>query len=215
MWRYLLYVCIMNGMAKERMKKPRFGLLWAVAGIAVLAIAAVVWAFWYDLSIGFDAPAHPDFMGYIPSTKLNGASLTGTKLIRYSEFGLDYWWFDYVLTYDSGVTVYERSADTYPEVVANCKFLSVGQGDYSATCSVHAIKNGGRYMVRADEYKGKVFSADIEALIGNTEVYVSVPADQREEYTAYKDWQAFFDSFEPVDLQTMPFTSKTHHQGGV
>lgn len=201
-------------MKKVSQNMQRFGLLAGIALFVAIAVFGVVYVIWYDLNIGFYAPAHPDFKGYTPQAQLNGSSVKTTKLTRYKEYGLDDWWFDYAIEYASGVTVYERNSGTYPDTVASCSFLSSSHGNYSDECSEHAIRNGGRYMVRTDTYKGKLFSDQVEALIDNTKIYVSIPADQRTIYAQYPGWQAFFDSLTPLDVSNMPYNIETHHQGG-
>lgn len=202
-------------MKQTKSDKRVFGVLYAALVVAVMAIMGVVWAVWYDLNIGFGAPAHPDFKGYTSSEQLNNSSLKSSQLIRAKEFALDIWSFDYVLKYDSGLTVYERSAGNYPDVVANCEFRAKGvSGNYYHTCDVFSTKNGGRYAVMTSVYKGELFAITVEALIDNTSFYVDIPEGSMSEFAKYNDWQTYFDSMQPVNLETTQFELKTHHQGG-
>lgn len=183
--------------------------------LAVIAVAGVICAVWYDLNIGFEAPAHPDFNGYTTTTELNGSSIKSTSLTRYKEYAMDIWGFDYVLNYDSGVTVYERNVGKYPDVVASCKSQVTGKsGEYDYSCDVYSLANGGRYTVVTSTYKNKLAHISVEAVIGTTRFSVNIPENQLQNYANYDGWKAYFDTLQPVDLQKMPFTIKTHHQGG-
>ena len=199
---------------KKLKQKKLLGLLGIATGVVVISISAVIWAFWYDLNVGFGAPKHPDFKGYTTTAQLNGGSQDSAELIRYKQYGLDAWWFEYVLHYSPDLTVSEKTSN-YLDTAASCKYRPNGtDGDYYRTCNVYDIKNGGRYVVATDSYKGELFGLTVEALIGTTEFYVAIPKEKLAEFAAYGGWQTYFDSMQPVNLETMQFDLKTHHQGG-
>lgn len=165
------------------------------------------YALWYDWSMGFGAPDHPDFDGYT-AAKFQGHDLAASTYTRYKEPGLDIWDFEYKLTYTDNLSVYVRSAAPYPESVASCKSKAPTHGDYTVACDVYPLKNGGRFMIWSTGYKGeKDKHPYIEALIGNSAVTVSLPIDAKAEYTQ-ADWQAYFESLTPVDLRQLQFEQK-------
>ena len=195
-------------------------------GIAILVSLAIfiglIWVGWHWW-IHSGAPTRPGFAGYITSAKLADASIESTELVRIEEHGMEFWRFDYISRYDSGVTLYQRSTD-YPDITATCKTKAssstqkkskpVGsENDYTYTCKQFTIKNGGRYIITTAAYQGKLFGADVIALIGNTELYFSLPKAQMESFANYDGWQSYFDSLRPVDLSRMPYKNRVdrHH----
>jgi hypothetical protein len=193
-----------------------FGILAIVASVILVAIAVVVWIVWYDFNIGLGAPSRPDFSGYTTPSQLNGNNLESAQLVRYKEFGLDYWWFDYVLHYvPDTISVYERSATSYFRDIPPCQGKTSNMNpDYQYKCDEYQIKNGGHFIILTDKYKGELRGIRIEALKDNTEFYVRIPEQLAKNYVSPQVWQSYFDSLNAVNLQNMPFTHKTHHQGG-
>ncbi len=124
-------------------------------------------------------PAFADFTGFKSEQSLNGSRIKSTKLVRTKERGLDVWRFDYIQEYESGVVLYQRK--------------------------VREFGNAGGCT---GSTRGDLSSMDVSALIDETEFYIAVPKEQLKTLAAYNEWQQYFDTVEPVNLQTMPFEKR-------
>lgn len=194
----------------KKMTTHRLVGLYSVVGV-LLILAAVIILYVFNY---FGAPTRPDFTAYRPTVQVGDAASSESTLTRIKQFA-NGWRFDHETTYSpDGVTVYQRHADNGIGMYGGkCENVAPAT-DYEDSCISRSTKNGGKYLVVVSRYKGEVFGVSVEGRIGTTALYVSIPKSKAGKYAIY-DWQRFFDSLEPVDIQAMPYRDRTENSEGL
>jgi hypothetical protein len=167
--------------------------------MGIVFCIAILGYLFYSLVMSPKPPAHPDFTGYKPTVLPNGIRVTGDKLKRTRDAGLDIWEFSYAIGLsktDFTINEFRKSPDDPSPI--NCQ----GIGDI---CAVHTSPHGTTYRVTYGVYKDRPFGLEIEWIAHNTLISIMVDNSKTTDYMQY-DWNQVIDGMQPVDLGKLPFT---------
>ena len=157
----------------------------------------------YDVKVGFGAPAHPSFVGYKPVVLPNGIKVVRQSLTRQHMTGTDIWNFYYSLKLNSkDLSIYEsQKGDAEPSTVS-CQ----GYGDY---CTIYHTPIGYAYRVwYSTDNNNKPYGMTIDWNEGSTDVDIAVGDSVTTKYLTY-NWNPVFDSMLPVNLNHMSYSKYT------
>lgn len=146
----------------------------------------------------------PDFEGYQPKMSLAGWDITETAVQKGAANGKVTP--SYRQTYSSGVILTQFKSSESVELIAcnNQERLSTNAPvlHYTYKCQSRTTRHGSGYAITKVFLDGDLDQVELRAQIRGTKMYLHIPDKAQVEVADFTGWQEYFDSMEPVDLNS-------------